>query len=268
MAQVKVRIELNKGRKGAPLEKLGDVSRQLDRFLRALAADLKLDVKRGDWLAVNFRNGSISWDVALQEEVSDAQARRFTTCLEFIADFDSDSESTNGLVSENTLLQYSKLGEHIDPDEVIGIGMYSPERRRLKWRRIDYRRASRIRRAIEEPLVAYGSIQGALASVILEGRRPYFTVRELASDQTVRCYYDLRLYDEVVRALSQRNAIIHASGDLRLDRATRAVGEMEVERIDRIEPLTDEEFRAFIGMAPDLTGQQSTQEYITEHRGG
>ena len=268
MAQVKVRIELNKGRKGAPLEKLGEVSRQFDRFLRSLAADLKLDVKRDEWLAVNFKNGSISWDVALQTDVSEAQVGHFNQCLEFITDFDPDSESTNGLVSDGTLLQYGKIGEHIDADEVIGIGLYNGVRSRLKWRRIEYRRASRIRRSIEEPIMAYGSVQGALASVTLEGRRPYFSVRELSTEQTVKCFYSSSLYDDVVHALSQRNAIIHATGDLRLERASRLVGEMEVERIDRVEALSDEEFRSFFGMAPELTGEQTTQEYISEYRNG
>ena len=268
MAQVKVRIELNKGRKGAPLEKLGDVSRQFDRFLRSLAVDLKLDVKRDEWLAVNFRNGSISWDAALQTDVTDAQVRHFNQCLEFIADFDPDSESTNGLVSDTTLLQFGKLGEHIDADEVIGIGIYSGARSRLKWRRIEYRRASRIRRAIEEPILAYGSVQGVLASVVLEAKRPHFCIHELSSEQIVKCYYDSSLYDDVIKALSQRNAIIHATGELRLERASRATGEMEVERIDKVVSLSDAEFQSFFGMAPTLTGDLSTQEYMSQYRDG
>ena len=266
MAQVKVRIELNKGRTGASLEKLGDVSRQLDRFLRSLSADLKLEAKRTEWLAVNFRNGSISWDAALQVDVSDAQAMNFNRCMDFITNFDPDSESTNGLVSDGTLLQFGKLGEHIDPDEVIGIGLYGDARTRLKWRRIEYRRASQIRRAIEEPILAYGSVQGVLASVVLETRRPYFSVRELSSEQVVKCYYQPSLYTDVIRALAQRNAVIHATGDLRLERASRAIGEMEVERIDKVDSLSDDEFRSFFGAAPALTGGRTTQDYMDEFR--
>ena len=268
MPQIRVTIELNKGRTGVPLEKMADVAKQFDRFLRSLADDLSLGVKRGDWLALNFRNGSARWDVALQEEVSEAQLRHFNQCMEFISDFDPDSESTNGLVSDGTLLHFGKLGENIDPDEVIGVGLHSEDRKRLKWRRIEYRKASRIRRAIEAPIAAYGSVQGVLASVILEAKRPHFTVHELASEQVVRCYYGQTLYGDVISALAQRNAIIHATGDIKLDRATRAVGEMEVERIDKVQPLTDEEFRSFVGMAPGLTGSLSTSQYIQEYRGG
>jgi hypothetical protein len=266
MAQVKVRIELNKGRTGAPLDKLGDVAKQFERFLRSLATDLQLEGARGEWLAVNFRNGSISWTAALQDDVPEAQVRHFNECLEFIADFDPDSEGTNAMVSNRTLLEYGRLGERIDADEVIGIGLYSGARSRLKWRRIEYRRASRIRRAMEEPILSYGSVQGLLHSVILEAKRPYFMVHELSSEQPVRCYYELTLYDDVIKALAHRSAIIHATGDMKLDRATRSIGEMEVERIDRVLPLTDDEFRSFFGMAPDLTGGQSTSEYLKEYR--
>jgi len=266
MAQVKVRIELNKGRTGTPLDKLGDVAKQFERFLRSLASDLKLEGAKSEWLAVTFRNGSVSWDAALQDDIPETQVRRFNECLEFIADFDPDSEGTNALVSPRTILEYHRLGERIDVDEVIGIGIYSGARSRLKWRRIEYRRASRIRRAMEEPILSYGSVQGLLHSVILEAKRPYFTVHELGAEQVVRCFYEVGLYDQVIQALAHRNAIIHATGDMRLDRATRSIAEMDVERIDQVQPLTDEEFRTFFGMAPDLTGALSTQEYLEEYR--
>jgi hypothetical protein len=266
MAQIKVRIELNKGRTGAPLDKLGDVARQFDRFLRSLAADLKLPPKPNGWLAVAFRNGSISWDAALQEEVTESQVNSFNQALEFVTDFDPDSESTNGLVSDASLLQFAKLGECIDPDEVIGIGVYAGGRSKLKWRRIEYRRASRIRRAIEEPIASYGSLQGLLHAVILEGVRPYFAVHELGAEKLVKCYYEQRLYDDVIGALARRNAVIHATGDMKLDRASRSIGEMEVERIDKVDSLSDEEFRSFFGMAPNLTGEMSTSDYIREYR--
>lgn len=266
MAQVKVRIELNKGRTGVPLDKLGDVAKQFERFLRSLANDLKLEAKGSDWLGVNFKNGSLSWDAALQEEVSDAQARHFNHCVEFVTDYDPDSESPNGLVSDATLLEFGKLGSRIDPDEVIGIGLYGEGRKRLKWRRVEYRKASRIRHALEAPILSYGSVQGILAAVTFEGRRPSFEVQEIGTEQPVRCFYEQRLYGDLIRALQTRRAVIHAVGDLKLDRATRAVGEMDVEKIEKVEPLSEEEFRSFFGMAPEFTGQQTTQEYIREYR--
>src|SRR4051812_21862706 len=97
MAQLKLRIAMNKGRRGVPLEKLGDVARQFDRFLRTLASDLSIDVKKGEILADKFQNGSVMWDPAYQGDVSDATLRAFNRSIEFIADFDPESDGTNGI---------------------------------------------------------------------------------------------------------------------------------------------------------------------------
>jgi hypothetical protein len=266
MAQIKLRIEINKGRTGAPLEKLGDIARQMERFLRALATDLDLEIRAGEWLALKFTNGSVAWDAAYQSEVTDAQLRRFNECVEFVTDYDPDSEGTNRLISDLTLLEYGRIGECIDPDEIVRLGIYRPERKRLLWRSVEYRSASRIRRAVETPIYSYGSIQGIVHALIKEVGRPYFQIREFGNDQLVRCHYPNDLYSEVIRALEHRTAVVHATGQMRLDRARRAIEEMQVERLDRVEPLTDDEFLSLFGAAPDITGDLSTSEFISQIR--
>lgn len=266
MAQIKLRIEMNKGRAGAPLEKLGHITQQIDKFLRSLATDLNIEAKRGEWLALNFRNGSISYDAAYQVEVPDSKVKFFNQCVEFIADYDPDAEGSNGLVSDATLMEYARLGERIDPDETISLGIYTPDRKRLKWRRVEYRKASRIRQAIEVPINSYGSVQGALHSLFKEAERPFFQLRELSTDNLVRCFYDDGLYGQIIDGLRHRAAIVHASGQMKFDRAKRVIGEMRVDRLDRVEPLTDDEFRSVFGMAPFLTGDLTTQQYIDDMR--
>lgn len=268
MAQIKLRIEMNKGRTGAPLEKLGDIARQIEKFLRALSADLNLEVKKGEWLAVNFKNGSVSYDAAFQNEVSESTFRHFNRCVEFITDFDPESEGSNGLVSDATLLEYGKLGDHIDPDEVIGIGLYTATSRvPKKWRQINYRKASSVRQAMETPVRSYGSIQGILHAWFKEATHPYFQIREFSSDQLVKCLYDSTLYPIIVEAVRERSAVIHATGYMKLDRAKRAVDEMLVEKIDRVEPLSESEFKALFGIAPDATGTVTTEQFISNVRG-
>ena len=262
MAQIKLRIEINKGRAGAPLEKLGDITRQLDRFLRALASDLKMDVKRGEWLALNFRNGSISYDAAYQVDVPESKLRHFNQCIEFVADYDPDAEGLNGLVSDATLLEFGRIGERIDPDEAIGLGLYSPDRKRLRWRRVEYRRASRIRQAMELPVQSYGSVQGVFHAWLKEATQPFFQLREFSTENLIRCFYKDDLYPRIIEGLQHRNAVVHASGQMKLDRAKRSVEEMRVERIDQVQALSDDEFRQFIGSSPKLTGELTTQEYV------
>ena len=267
MAQIKLRIEMNKGRIGAPLEKLGDISRQIEKFLRALSADLKLEVKKGEWIAVNFKNGSVSYDASFEHEVTDSTFRHFNRCVEFVTDFDPETDGTNGMVSDATLLEYGRIGNHIDPDESIGIGLYTGETRNpRKWRQVNYRKTSQIRDAMEMPIRSYGSVQGILHAWFKEAHSPYFQVREFSTDQLVKCIYGQGLYSTIVDAVKDRNAVVYATGFLKLDRAKRVVDEMLVERIDRVERLTDDEFSSFFGMAPDLTGQMTTDQFISNVR--
>lgn len=59
MARLKVRFSINKGRHGAPMAKLGKISEQAEKFLRSLAHDCEIPTKPGEWLAANFKNGSV-----------------------------------------------------------------------------------------------------------------------------------------------------------------------------------------------------------------
>lgn len=103
-------------------------------------------------------------------------------------------------------------------------------------------------------------------SLIKGTSRPYFQVREFASNQLIRCYYDNNLYQDIHRALEHRNAVVFATGQMRFDRARRIIEEMEVERLDRVEPLTDTEFQFLFGSAPEITGDLSTEEFVLRIR--
>ena len=266
MAQIKLRIVLNKGRRGASLAKLGDVTRQLEKFLRSLAADLKIEVKPGEWLAENFRNSSVVWDASYQADVSTADARHFAQCMEFITDFDPDVDGPNGLVTDTTLLEYSRIGEAIDPDEAIGVGIFSPRGGKPKMRSIEYRKASRLRRAIETPITSYGSVQGIVYSWTKEAPEPFIHVRELATAALIKGFYGSDLYSRIVVAVAERASVVHVSGKLTFDRAKRTIQEMQIERLDMVQPLSDDEFHSVFGSAPDFTGALSTKDYIRELR--
>ena len=225
MARIKVRFELNKGRTGAPLAKLGDISKQAERFLKALATDLSINVKAGEWLALNFKNGSVSYDAEFQGEITPAEVDAFNRGLEFLADFDSDSEGTNGSVSQGTVLEFARLGRIIDPDEAIRLGIYARGRDKPKMRWISYAKTADMRSEIEAPIPSYGSVQGILHSLQKEADKPYFRLRELSTEALVNCFYPIRLYTEVAQALQERTNILHVAGDMLYDRTSRSITE-------------------------------------------
>ena len=266
MAKIRVRLELNKGRTGAPLAKLGRIAEQADKFLSSLAQDCDIDAKAGEWLAVNFRNGSVSYDAEFQGEVNEAAAEIYAKSLMFVVDFDPDIEGTNGLVKAKSLLEYSKIGGLIDPDEIIGIGIYHPGANKPKWRRISYNNASRIRAQLETPLPGYGSVQGIVHAWFKEARDPYFSVRELSTDALVRCHYAPSLYSDVAKVVQERNTVIIAEGMIAYDRASRTPIDIKADRIESIKMLSGAEFERFFGSTPSYTEEETTDDYIDRLR--
>ncbi|MGO9400764.1 MAG: hypothetical protein ACLP19_23415 [Xanthobacteraceae bacterium] len=267
MAQLRLRIQLNKGRLGAPLSKLGRIAEQAERFLRLLAAEAEIDQSSGEWLAVNFANGSVSYDAEFQGSVTPAQAAIFNRHLEFVVDYDPDSEGPQGMVRAETLVEFARIGTLIDPDEVIGIGLYREERKRPIWRQINYAKAVTLRQELEAPLPTYGAVQGIIHSLQKEARQPYFQIRELSTDQLVRCSYNSAQYHDVAEALQERTSIVHVSGDITYDRVSRTISEMRMDRLERARVLTPAEFEQFFGSAPTFTGELSTDDYMDSIRG-
>lgn len=252
MARFRVRLVLNPGRRGAPLGKLGRISEQTERFLRSLAGDSKVNTQPGQWLAVNFKDGSPEYDAEFQGDVNVGDAQVFARNLEFLADYDADSEGLNGSVSQATALEFGKIGTLIDPDEVIRLGIYPGRGGAPKWREITYSKTARLRREIETPLPAYGAVQGILHAWFKEAREPSFQIRELSTEALVRVTYPPMLYSDVAQAVQERTTTLIVSGDILFNRATRQPYEMHANRIRRQGMLSAAEFEAFVGSAPEF----------------
>ncbi len=261
MAKLRVRFSINKGRHGAPLSKLGKIAEQAERFLRLLAADCDIQSKAGDWLAANFKNGSVEYDAELPEDINAGAVAVFCKNIEALADYDPDHESLNLSVSDSTALEYAKIGSLIDPDEAVGIGIY-PKVGKIRWRQITYSATSAIRRKIEAPLPVYGSAQRILHAWFKEAREPSFQLREIATDYLIRVHYPASLYHDVAGVVRERTTVMIVSGEMLYDRASRAPIEMKAERLQSIRMLSTAEFEQFFGSAPDFVTEDEYETHV------
>jgi hypothetical protein len=254
VARIKIRFVINKGRHGAPMGKFGKISEQAEKFLKSLAADCEIQTYPGEWLAINFGNGSVEFDAEFQGDVNLGAAQIFTRSLEFLADFDPESEGLNLAIKPATALEYARIGSLIDPDEEIGVGIYSPDapHRPPRLRSITYRGAAALKREIETPVTSYGSVQGILHAWFKEAREPYFQLRELSTDALVRVHYHPALYPDVAKAVQERTTMLMVSGNTLFDRATRLATELKADRIELMKMLSTAEFEEFFGSAPDF----------------
>ena len=234
------------------MAKLGKIAEQTERFLRIFANDLGLEARAGDWLAADFKNSSVEFQAEFPKDVTAATAQIFSSGLEVLADFDPDNEGLNGMVSEAAALEYSKIGALIDPDEIIRIGVMSPEGRAPRWRDITYSSFTTIRRTLEQPITAHGAIQGILHAWYKEAKEPHFQLRELASDGLVNVYYDDRLYDRVAKAVQERSTTLMVEGQISYDKVSRKALELRAKRIDAMEMMSPTEFLEVFGCAPEF----------------
>jgi hypothetical protein len=261
MATFKIRLVLNPGGKGAPLAKLGRISEQVEKFLRALASDCHVNTRPGEWLAVNFKDGSAEYDAEFQRDVNSGDAQAFARNLEFLADYNAETEGLNGSVSHKTAAEFAEIGTMIDPQEVIRLGIYPGRGGPLRWREITYSKTASLRREIEAPLPAYGAIQGVLHAWFKEVREPNFQIRELATESLVKVLYPSSLYSAVAEAVQERTSVLMVSGDILYNRASRSAIEMRAERIVPQRILSTAEFEAFVGSAPEFVADYDNEDY-------
>lgn len=262
MAKLRVRFVLNKGRRGAPLGKLGLVAEQIEKFLRALTVDCGVQAKPGEWIAADFENHSVQFDAEFQGAVEVGTAQVFENRLEFLSDYDPERGGLNGVVREGTALEYAKIGELIDPDEEIGLGILPFRGGNPKWRTITYFKSERLKLQIETPIPAYGSFQGIIHAWFKEAKIPYVQFRELGTGQLIRVEYSGLQYDKIARAVRDRNMVLLIAGDCNYDPVTRTVLRLKLDRISDTTSISPEEFERLFGSFPEFRSDEVGEDAL------
>jgi hypothetical protein len=235
-----------------------------------LAADLSVDSAKGDWLAINFANSSVSFDAAFEVAASAKVVHAYTAALRAITDFDPLEGVGHPDVSMRTLEQFCRLGEIMAAHEQLGIGLYdgNPAGVPEEWKYLTRGRAAEIRQELDRPIAVYGSVQGVIHSWFKEADPPYFHLREAAVQTLVKCFYPESLYATLVAAFQERSTIVHAAGEGQFVSGGRVLIELKVDRLEAVRPLSESEFESLFGIAPDFTGEMSTAEYVEGIRAG
>lgn len=267
MKNVRIRVELNKGRVGIPLDKLATLTKNTVSFLSSVTADLGLDVESHAWLAEKFENSSVDFDCRFALPLQEEKANQLHSALRMVFANDYSDATTAMLIHPSTRRKYAQIAQPLDPDEVAKFGLYSNgEKEKVEWYALTVTEA----KIIEEPFLAkhmsFGEVQGIVHAFFKETERPYLKIRELSTKQLVNCYFPTELYQNAVEVLADPDAVVFVEGWTDEDADTGFVTEIQVTDFRLAPDYSEEMYQATIGSIPDFTGVMETSEYIRKIR--
>ncbi len=268
MARLRIKIELNPGGVGVRLDKLGKISEEVEKFLRSLAHDCGTAVEPGEWLAKDFYDGSFGSQVEFVRNVETPEAVKFNNGIRFFSRFKRDHLPPE--YSAATIRQFIEIGEVIDSDEIIKIGVFDDVEAEIPagadpvWEHITKLVTANVEAVFNEEYRYEGVLQGKLGTWYKDSN--YFNLRDLASGTLIKCFYKLEIYDQVYALYDDKDAVVNLTGQIVAERVSGAVKEMRIAWAKSYAPLADAEFDKLFGLAPDLTGEMSTSDYIDKLR--
>ncbi len=266
MSTLRLRVELNKGRVGMPLTKLARVCSETTLFLDMLSEDIGLPVSHAGWLAQEFENASVDFDLRHPEQMTEGLAELGRHALRMVFAYAHDDAELALRIRSETRRQYRRIGSALDTDEVARFGVYrdneeSPEH----WFELEHTSDVEVAGALIDRN-AYGEVQGVVNAFFKE-HAPYLRIRELATGELVKCFFRPEMYQSAVELLENRDAVVFVEGWLKEDAATGHTREI---RVEDFRPAPDFDlalYREMLGSMPDYTGRLSSEECVREARG-
>ncbi|MGI8960359.1 MAG: hypothetical protein ACR2IV_11480 [Bryobacteraceae bacterium] len=264
--RLRVRVLLNKGKKGVSLHRLPRILSDIQKFLDSLSEDTV--GKSGDWMGLEFRSTeSVEYTAESVDVVEQERIRDFDECLKSVV-----RSQPNPKIRPSTLQQYFQIaqssieetvsfgvGSELEPDSPTLAG-------ELEW--LDLNRGGAANLGVGQSLVrSHGGLQGFIQSLFLGPESPHFYLKELSIGERIPCEYDESKYPEIVEALKRPRAIIHVYGIILTDLAERKIRKMHVSHIDVAPSLTLADLDRFIGSAPEMIDPDGLQAFIDESRG-
>ena len=260
MPTLKIRMELNKGRIGIPMEKLAGIVKDMREFLAMVCEDVGLP---GDeWLALDFKNSSVIFDCEKLDLSPTEKQIGYSGLRAVIAD--DYSSQTSALIRPATRMRYSNITKRIDPDEVIGIGLFNGSEAPEMFT-LTHEQSSRISEENEKTYKYHGEIQGIIHAFYKEVAEPKLVVRELSTRNLVHCFFGSGLYESAVQTLSEPDAVVFVEGEISED-MTEGVKSVAVTDFQLAPPFDPVFFESFIGSKPQITGYVPSEDFLAETR--
>jgi hypothetical protein len=267
MAKVKLRVELNKGRRGIMLGKLAKIAEETLRFLSMVHRDSELSGAPEGWLAVNFDNNSVDFDCENLQDVEPDEAHRANRVLQSVMTNDRTSELAKHHIRDTTRRQYSRIASAIDPDEKVTFKVFkNGETEPSEAHDLTRTFAYEIDLQLPSSASYFGEIQGIIHAFYRTDKPRRLVVRDLASEKLVDCTFDDELYVKAIEIMMDPNGVVFIEGDVFENLATGCIESIKAKRFKLAPAFDESKFESLIGSAPNLTGLFTTEEFVERFR--
>jgi hypothetical protein len=266
MSRLKFKLEINPGGHGVRLDKLGKLSNSVEKFLRSLAEDAGAKVAPGEFVASQFYDSSFGSTVETFAEYTPEAVASFDSGVSFFSGYNGGN-STPAIpptFSRKTIQSFVALGDDMDNDEAIRIGLLNGGESEPRWEKLTKSAAVLIKEYVETPYHYRGAIQGKLGTWFKESG--YFNLKALAANSIVKCHYGTDFYSKVYSAFADKDAVVHVSGNVTADRLSGDPTDVTVSDIQFYPRLSDKEFSALAGSDPTIAGDDDVVTVIERMR--
>lgn len=260
-ARLRFRVELNPGGDGVSMAKLASVTLETEKFLKLLISDLGVEDQAGNWIAKDFDNNSVDYTSEYVGLVNQIDADNFDSALLYVTDENIDLTQLPVRIRPATIAQYSNIAQKIDNDEAVTFGIYNGRGIR-EHRKLSKQTALQIQQQIKDadyPVEYLGTIQGVIHSQIFEGKDESFRIRELYSENLIKCLYDKRQYSEIVSALKKKGAVVFVSGWVTATKLQRQPNSIKIARIEVAPDYVQGDVDRFIGLFASSTREENQE---------
>lgn len=266
MAQFRIRVTLFKGQESIELARLTSLPEELSKLFRCIGEDAGVLPMDNHWRASHFADGSLEFDAATPENLKSgavATCRRIANSV-----FSGRPQAAyDAGATERTLLQYGQVAKRIQTGETVVLSVLPALKKgRPKPYLVTDEVVTRLLESVRPFLEYHGTLIGVVHAFYKEAERPHFDLRDVSRNNLVKCFYRREMYSDVVSALHPRERRVHVSGLVRANRLTKVIDSIQADRLQLIEPLSEEEFEKFFGSAPHMTGDLDSADFVSSLR--
>jgi hypothetical protein len=268
MAKLRLRVELNKGRTGVPLDKFAHVVAELKKFVEELATQVGIPLEKNVWFVHEFSNGSGYFTNELAAVAEAEKRERFNGFMRSLTALPESGDSLSLELPPSIISQFAKVTDPLDYDEPIGFGIYDSDHQiEPTWLHANKLNVATVLGNIDFEARYYGSVLGTIHSLNKGSSPPFINVRDLINGELVKCVYvPKEHYSKITKLLQKEDALVYVHGLVTVNLVSKSIDHIDSDRFEIAPEYREGDLEAFIGSAPRLTGNLTTRQYITKIR--